>query len=290
MEMSVPVSVIIVSFNTKDLTRKALEALFRSDAQPKQVIVVDNASSDGSADMVRAEFPNVTVVSNAENKGFAEANNQGLALTDQPYVWFLNSDTETGIKTLGQLVEYMEVYPRIGAVGPQLVYPNGSLQSVGGFFPTTINVFLYFIPIHKLLPDRIVRKLRLIGVSPQLIPKDGLNIDYATGAALFVRKKAVDRVNGFPTHYFMYFEETDLCYRLQQNGWEIKVIDVEPVMHVAGGSYKTQYDRRRLKAFISGLRTFTRTNYRGVKKMFILTECAFLASISMFLKRKFGNL
>lgn len=288
--MNTPVSVIIVSFNTKELTRKALQALFRTDTQPKQVIVVDNASTDGSVEMVHVEFPNVTVIANAENKGFAEANNQGLAIANQPYVWFLNSDTETGSQTLGQLVEYMEAHPRVGAAGPQLVYPSGSLQSVGGFFPTVLNVFLYLIPLHKALPKRITRKLRLIGIPPQRIPKDGLDIDYATGAALFARKKAIDRVKGFPVHYFMYFEETDLCYRLRQNGWDIKTLAVDPVMHIAGGSYKTHYDKRRLQAFVSGLRTFVRTNYRGTRKVVILVELALLAPLSSVIKRKFRTL
>jgi GT2 family glycosyltransferase len=131
-----PISVIIVSFNTKDLTRKALSALYNSSKLPEQVIVVDNDSKDSSVEMIKAEFPQVILIESKENLGFAKANNRALRdVANQTYVWLLNSDTETGRDSLEQLYEYVEAHKEVGAVEPQLVYPDGSLQSTGGFFP-----------------------------------------------------------------------------------------------------------------------------------------------------------
>lgn len=288
--MNSPVSVIIASFNTKDFTRKAIAALLRSDAKPEQIIVVDNASTDGSVGMIKGEFPNVTVIENKENVGFGMANNQGIVLATQPYIWFLNSDTETGVKTLGQLVSYMDAHPEIGAVGPQLVYPDGSLQSAGGFFPTPMNVFLQFIPLHKLLPKATIRQMHLIGMAPRHIPEVGLAVDYATGAALLIRRNLLDSVGGFSDKYFMYFEETDLCYRVCKSGSGIRVINTEPVMHVHGGSFKKKSDIKRLNAFTDGMEIFVRSNYSGMKKIIILAEIALLARLGLVIKRLFGKI
>lgn len=285
MENKLPVSVIIVSFNTKDLTRRALQALYNSNKLPEQIILVDNNSQDGSGEMVRSEFPEVLLIESKENLGFAKGNNLGIkTFASQPYIWLLNSDTETGKNSLEQLVDYMENHPRVGALGPQMIYPNKELQSVGGFFPSISNVLYYFLPFVYFLPKSWRKKLKSMAIFPQLIPENGLELDYVTGAAVLLRREVLDQVGLMPENYFMYFEETDMCWRMKKNGWEIKVINTDPVMHVYGGSFKTKYDPRRLQLFQESLIKFIKKNYFGWKKILILGEVFLLGRISLFLK------
>lgn len=286
MQNKLPVSVIIVSFNTKDLTRKALRALYNSGKLPEQVIVVDNGSKDGSAEMVKQEFPQALVIASQENLGFAKGNNLGIKqLATQPYIWLLNSDTETGRNSLEQLAAYMENHMEVGALGPQMVYPNQELQSAGGFFPSIANVFYYLFPVAFFLPKSWRKKLRSIAVFPQPIPAQGMDLDYITGAAALLRRSALDQAGLMPEDYFMYFEETDMCWRMKKAGWKMRAINVEPVMHVYGGSFKTKHDPRRLKLFQESLAKFVRKNYAGWKKFVILAEIFLFGRSSIFLKR-----
>lgn len=281
-----PVSVIIVSYNTCALTRKALWALFASRQLPAQVIVVDNASTDDTVKMVHDEFPQVELMVNTENAGFAKANNQAIReKANQPYIWLLNSDTETGAQTLEQLVDFMEAHPRVGALGPQLVYPDRRWQSVGGFFPAPLNVLLYFLPLGFLAPKQWRYRWRTLALYPQPLPLQGRTIDYVTGAALFLRQQALNEVGLLGEEYFMYFEETDLCWRLQRSGWGVMVIDTEPVMHVYGGSFKKAHDQRRLRLFLESLVIFVRKYYHGWRHSVILAEIFLFSRLSIWLKQ-----
>lgn len=283
--MTVPVGVVVVSYNTKTYTKNALTALLSSSTQPAQIIVVDNASTDGSADMIAEQFPHVTLIRSKENLGFARANNLAIKKhVDQPYVWLLNSDTETGKNTLQELYEYMQAHKQVAGVGPQLVYPDGSLQSVGGGFPRFWNVFLYLFPVLWWLPIAIRRSFNTMAWLPQPLSREGKNIDYATGATLMLRKSALENVGLLGEQYFMYFEETDLCYRLWHAGYEVHVVDTDPVMHVYGGSFKRKHDPKRLKYFLESLGIFVRTYYKGMHKWSILLIVWLFAPLSIRLK------
>lgn len=284
-ENKIPVSVIIVSFNTRELTCKALRALYNSSQLPEQVIVVDNNSHDDSVAAIRAEFPEALVIETKANLGFAGGNNRGIKeAANQPYIWLLNSDTETGKNSLEQLFDYLKNYPEVGAVGPQLVYLNGALQSTGGFFPTPFNVLCYLLPFTYFLNHKQRERLHSIALYPQKIPANGLELDYVTGAALLVRRAVIDQVGLMPEEYFMYFEETDWCYQMRKAGFKLQVVDCEPVMHIYGGSFKTKYDPKRLRMFLKSLKTFVRKNYRGLDKFIILLELFLFGHLSVWIK------
>lgn len=281
----IPVSVIIVNYNTRELTKKALEALYDSSVLPEEIIVVDNNSSDGSVEMIKNEFLDVILIESKENLGFARANNSAIReKAAQPYVWLLNSDTETGEDSLKELFDFMEKNQKVGAVEPLLVYPNGDLQSVGGYFPSIGNVFLYLFPLSYFLSLNVKSKIKSIALYPQNLPEEGRGLDYVTGAAMFLRKKALDEAGLLGEDYFMYFEETDLCWRLKNKGWKVIAINTEPVRHVYGGSFKGKYDVRRLQIFLDSLKIFVKKNYNGIKKRIILLEIALFGEISMALK------
>lgn len=285
-ENKLPVSVVIVTYKTRDLTRKALESLFSSSSLPEQVIVVDNSSQDGTAEMIKNEFPNVSLIGSKENLGFAKGNNKGISeAATQPYVWLLNSDTETGKNTLEELVAYMEKHPDVGALGPQMMYPDKSLQSVGGYFPSIFNVFYYLFPVAYFLPISWRVRLKSIALFPQPIPQNGLDVDYVTGAAVLLRRAALDQVGLMSEDYFMYFEETDMCWRMKKAGWKMRVISTEPVMHVYGGSFKSKYDKKRLTLFQESLAIFVKKNFSGLTKNLILLELWCFGALSIFLKK-----
>lgn len=281
-----PVSVIISTYKTKEFAMKALQALYASASLPQQVIIIDNNSGDETIKYLRAAFPQVQYIQNEKDLGYAGANNRAMReFATQPYVWLLSSDTETGAHSLEELYAYLESHPEVGAVGPQLVYPNKSLQSVGGFFPTPLNVFLYLLPVSKLLPVSFRQKIKQIGIFPQTIPASGLELDYVTGAAIFLRKKAVSDVGFMAEDFYMYFEDTDLCLRLRKAGWKCIVINCDPVMHVYGGSFKTRYDKRRLQLTLQSLVLFVKKHYSGWRRCAIIAEVVILGPLSLLVKR-----
>ncbi len=278
------ISTIIVSYNTKELTRKCLASLFASDLLPGEVIVVDNNSSDGSAQMVKEEFPNVHLVTNKENVGFAKANNQAIKEATGKYIFLLNSDTEIGAKTLRQMHDFLEANGNVAGVVPQLVYPDKSWQSVGGYFPTFFNVFRYLIPFPFLFPAAVRKKLKDIAIFRQETPAQGLELDYITGAAAMFRKSVLDEVGLLGEEYFMYFEETDLCWRVRRAGYGLMAIKTDSLVHVYGGSYKGRYDSKRIGIFLESLQIFVKKNYSGIKRASILLEIRLLKNISLKIK------
>jgi hypothetical protein len=285
-ESKLPVSVVISTYKTREVTLKALAALFATAPLPAQVILIDNCSNDGSVEVYKQAYPQVEYVVNEKDLGFAGSNNRAIRdFTTQPYIWLLNSDTETGQHSLEQLYQYMEVHPNVGAVGPQLIYPNGTLQSTGGYFPSPLNVFLYLFPISKFLPKSVKKKIKQIALFPQPIPEEGLELDYVTAAAVLLRKKALDEAGLLAEDFYMYFEETDLCLRLKKRGWKRTVISTEPVMHIYGGSFKTQFDKRRLKLTLQSLVLFIKKNYIGWRRYVMLFEIFLLGDFSLLVKR-----
>lgn len=281
------VSLVIVNWNTPALTCAAIASVRQGSVVPAEIIVVDNGSGDGSVETIQQQFPSITVVGLNENLGFAKANNFAIREhATQPYVWLLNSDTEVGAHSLEELVQFLDDHDGVGAVGPQLVYPDGSLQSVGGYFPTVPNVKRYLLPVGVLLPAPLRARLHNIGLAPQPFPKEGREIDSVTGAALLLRKKALDEVGLLGEEYFMYFEEMDLCKRLALAGWKRVVIGCDPVMHIAGGSFQKKEDPERLRYFLESLVVFTNKWYRGPRRWGVVFLVRVLGPFSIWLKSR----
>lgn len=284
----VPVAAVVVSFDTRELTLRAVHAALRGTRVPAEIVVVDNASRDGSADAIRARFGDrVMVIGNATNVGFARANNQGIAATRSPYLWLLNSDTEAGNGTLEAAYVFMESHQHVAAGTPPLVYPDGRPQPCGGFFPSFSNIFFRFVPIHRALSISLRSWLRLMAVHPREIPPAGKTLDYATGASLFLRRDAFLFSGGFDERYFMYFEETDLCHRLREAGYRVVAFPADAVMHVGGGSFRRGFDPAREAMFVSGLCAFVSRRYAGLHRSFLLAEVAVLAPLHRLLRRFF---
>jgi N-acetylglucosaminyl-diphospho-decaprenol L-rhamnosyltransferase len=216
------VTVVVVSYNVAALlgpclesVQRTLDALRFGSSHSGGIVVVDNASCDGSAALVRERFPNATVVENQENAGFGAACNQGLALAREA-VLFLNPDTEMGEESLLRLLLRLEQTPAAALVGPRLVYPDSRPQPSRRRFPTLPALLLESTPLEWRWPHwPALRRYRLVGE-----PEAAGPVDWLSGACLLGRTTALRSVGGFDPLFFMYFEEVDLSRRLAARGWE----------------------------------------------------------------------
>jgi GT2 family glycosyltransferase len=232
------VDVVIVNWNTSALTRALLATLAPLAEQESRVrvIVVDNGSTDGSADAVAAAFPWVVLVRSASNLGYARGNNLGLAHGHAPYVWLLNSDTEVrDLESPSRLLAYLESHPECAAVGPALVLPGGALQTgAAGHDIGLLSAFHYCFFLSRLLP-RVCRGY-FIDQRAWLGRTEGARVDWVCGAAMMVRRSALERVGQVPTDNFMYAEDVTLCRKLRQQGHDVVYLPSATILHHHGAS------------------------------------------------------
>lgn len=223
----IELSIVIVSYNVRELLTRCLEAVSGSNLQ-LETFVVDNASSDDSAKMVREKFPHVQLIENAENRGFAAANNQAFPMTRGRYVLMLNPDTQVKSDALATLVRFMDAHPRAGACGGKLVYGDGSLQHSAFRFPTLAQIFLDFFPLNW----RLTRS-RLNGRYPTDWYARGqpFQIDHPLGADFLVRRETAEQVGWLDDQFFIYCEEIDWAMRIKRAGWEIWCVPQAEIIH-----------------------------------------------------------
>jgi len=224
-----------------------------------EIIVVDNGSSDGSVEMVRADFPQVQVIANEHNLGFTRGNNQGLAASRGRYVLFLNPDAEVVGNALATMVRYMEDHPDVGALGPQLRYPNGSVQSSRRRFPTLGMAFFESTLLELWWPDNPwARRYRMADRDDEMEQE----VDWVVGACLLVRREVLERIGGFDEGFFMYSEEMDLCRRIREAGWRVMYVPTAQVIHHEGRSSEQVVPARHLHFQSSKVRYFRKHHGR----------------------------
>jgi GT2 family glycosyltransferase len=218
--------------------------LFKTSETPFEVIVVDNGSSDGSAEMVRESFPQVRLVINRENVGFGAANNQAISIARGQYVLLLNSDTIVRPGAIEQLLRELEGAPDVAAVGPRLVGGDGTTQRSAFRFPTPLVLLLEQLNLARFAPvtGRRDRKRSSAGA---------ISVDWLIGACLLVRREALARLEGFDRRFFMYGEDIDLCYRLRSAGWDIRLAPGATITHLGGMSSRRQRLRMAIQATAS---------------------------------------
>jgi GT2 family glycosyltransferase len=226
------VSVIIVSWNTRELLRGCLESVFaQSSGIAMEVIVVDNASSDGSAEMVRTAFPQVALIVNDKNRGFAAANNRGIAVAGGEYVLLLNSDTIVLDDAIGKAVRLMP--PDAAVLGVRVLNPDRTLQPTCFMFPSPLNMALSSTYLYKLLPrSRFAGRERMTWWQRD----DARRVDVVTGCFMLVRRRAIEQVGVLDERFFMYAEETDWCYRFREAGWKVTFDPGAEIIHYGGAS------------------------------------------------------
>lgn len=232
--VTVDLSIVIVNWNVCELLRRCLSSISRDKAGTAiEVIVVDCASSDGSLEMVRREFPWARLIASNENLGYARGNNVGMAEARGRYLLVLNPDTELVGHALATMIRYLDEQPVVGALGPALRYPDGSVQSSRRRFPSLATAFFESTLLHQWFPKNRVARRYYLDDHPADVPQP---VDWLVGAALMIRRKAWQQVGPLDEGFFMYFEELDWCRRCRKAGWEIHYVPSAGIVHHEGKS------------------------------------------------------
>ncbi len=274
-------SIVIISWNVRELLRLCLDSIQESLRGEKgegllvETIIFDNGSTDGSADMVREDFPRVHLMESEVNLGFTKGNNLAIGQSEGRYILLLNPDTEVVGDALGTMVAYVEAHPRVGALGPQLLNPDGTTQSSRRRFPTLATAFLESTVLQPWFQgSRILKRYYLLDR-----PDDEIQpVDWAVGAALLIRREALHQVGLLDEEFFMYSEELDWCYRLKAQGWEVVYLPTAQVVHQEGRSSEQVLPARHIHFQRSKVLFFKRYyGWRGeVLRWFILSTYLYL--------------
>jgi GT2 family glycosyltransferase len=214
---------------------------------------VDNASSDGSAAMVRQHFPQVRLIANESNLGFTHGNNQGIAASQGRYVLLLNPDTAVIGEAVATLLAFLEAHPDVGVVGPQLRYPDGSIQPSRRRFPTLATAFVESTVLQPLFVGSSLLRRYYVADQPDNVTQD---VDWLVGACLLVRREAIEQAGPLDEGFFMYSEELDWCRRIKQAGWRIVYLPAAQVIHYEGKSSEQNLAARDLRFHSSKVRYF----------------------------------
>jgi GT2 family glycosyltransferase len=276
-------SVVIVSWNTRELLRACLGSVFENACNlTVEVFVLDNASSDGSAAMVREHFPRVRLIENRNNVGFAAANNQVFPHCSADFVLLLNSDTVIIDSALQILVDFMQANPMAGAVGPRLLHPRLKMRVLGcGHQPTLWREFNHQFGISRLVPhSRLFRGIHLfVGVHDDKVRE----VEWISGAALLVRNQVIKSVGGLNEQWFMYAEDMEWCRRIGAAGWKLYSVPYAVVEHHLSASTK-QNENGLMLSVTAGRSYFVFSQRPSALKLFLFD----LVTIAGMLLRAIG--
>lgn len=265
----IDLGIVIVNYNTCDLLRTCLRSVYASQGDfTFQVCVVDNASPDGSAEMVAAEFPQARLIANAENVGYPSANNQGLkafgfAETPNPqsqppkFALLLNADTELPPDALAGMLHFMAVHPEAGVAGPRLVLPDGSLDlACRRSFPTPKVSFYRMVGLSRLFPRS--RRFGRYNVT-YLDSNQIAEVDSVVGAFMLVRAEAILQAGLMDGQFFMYGEDLDWAFRIKAAGWKVYYNPAVTVLHVKRAA--SRHSSRAHVEFYRAMDIFYRKHY-----------------------------
>jgi len=287
----VDLSIVIVTFNSESFLRDCLTSISSQRTSfPFRVIVVDNASVDNSIALVEKKFPDVHIIYNRENKGFAVANNQGIRCSVGKAVLLLNSDTVLQANALESMFRFLKEHDDVGALGPKMLNSDGTIQRTGVTFPSIWNILVESLFFDSLFPhSKKFGRHRRVYEDPNQV----YEVDYLQGSCLLVRRRALEDVGFFDEDYFMFFEETDLCLRMRMQGWKVMYVPEAAVTHF-GGSGLGYYDGRRIVQYHLSFLLFIKKHYGDSRTLLLraslifrsLIRCILLVSAALLLIRR----
>jgi N-acetylglucosaminyl-diphospho-decaprenol L-rhamnosyltransferase len=265
------ISVIIVSWNVRELLANCLRSVLAQTGLALQVIVVDSASSDGSSELVAEQFPQVELVACQENVGFPRGNNLGLERANGRFILLLNPDTIVHGDALARMVSYLQQHPLVGVVGPQLLNDDGSVQSSRRCFPTLWTAVFESTWLQPFAPQAVLDHyyVRDVGDGETAV------VEWVMGACLMTRQEVVAQVGGLDEAYFMYSEELDYCRRIHEAGWQVVYYPEAQVTHLSGKSSEQAVTQRHINFNRAKLRYFRKYHGRlaaGVLRLFLLVS------------------
>ncbi|MEW5947414.1 MAG: glycosyltransferase family 2 protein [bacterium] len=230
MERDVRLSIIIVNYNTRDLIAACLKSILSDPPRMDfEIIVVDNASRDGSPEHIKAAFPGVKLVENSENAGFARACNQGFRLSTGRHILFLNPDAEAGSAALEHMADFLEKRPDAGIAGAKTVNLDGTVEPSIYYFPTPWRTFVDSFYLHRVFPG--LNGFEHRGYTAIAAPR---KVEVISGSCFMVKREVLDRVGAFDEELWMYGEDVDLCWRARKAGWNSYYLPSHPVIHKRG--------------------------------------------------------
>ena len=234
-------SVLIVNWNTREMTRDCLASVMAGMGDlSAEVIMVDNASEDGSAEMVERDFPQVKLIRNTENRGFAAANNQAIEVARGDLILLLNSDTLVHGDVLPASVAYLDAHPQAGAMGCRVLNSDGSMQRTCSMFPSPFNLGLQMAGLSRLPWPKTLGRYHMIHWQRD----SAREVEVISGCYLMVRRSVIDQVGLLDEDFFFFGEETDWCRRMRDAGWRLMFAPVGEITHYGGGSVKRLNHKR----------------------------------------------
>ncbi len=282
-------SIVIVNYKVKYFLRQCIQSILNSECTiDYDIIVVDNASDDGSVELLRDYFPQVKVIANKDNVGFSRANNQGFAITESEYVLILNPDTILQEDTLQVCYDYMQKHKGVGAIGVRMLDGKGQFlpESKRGF-PTPLSALWKMLKVSSLFPKSAFFNGYYLG---NIDENQISEIDVLTGAFMFVQKDVLDRVGGFDEDYFMYGEDIELSYQIGRQGYKIVYLPTTSIIHFKGESTK-KASLKYLKSFYGAMGIYARkrnSNTGSIWKL-ILQLGIIISAIAFILKQLLGK-
>lgn len=235
------VTVVIVSYNVADLLDKCIESIKIETSCQYEIIVVDNNSEDNSVEMLTTKHSDVIFIQNRTNLGFSKANNQAFRISKGRYIFMLNPDTVILNGAIDKLVDFMDTQHKAGACGPKNTDQKGRLQHNCHHFPDLLMRVVECLQLKRLFPQhRYFGREHMTYWSYDEIKE----VDWITGCSLLIRREALQQVGLLDEKYFMYSEETDLCYRLRKRGWQILFYPLAYIIHYGGESALSQFKEK----------------------------------------------
>jgi len=267
-------SVIIVNWNTKELLLNCIESFYRTaKGLTSEIFIVDNGSVDGSADSVRRAFPEIELIENERNLGFARANNDALRRYKGRYALLLNTDVILTDGAVKALVRFMDRNPTVGIAGGQLINGDGSKQNSFDNFPSLVTEAVNKSLLRILFPKKYPSK--------RVEYNDPIDVQSVIGACMIVRSQSIEEVGILDEDYFFFLEETDWCYRMQGKGWRVCHVPQARIVHLQGKTANTVRDRAKIEYYRSLYRFFRK--HKGVVEFVLLKGCLFIRFCADFL-------
>lgn len=228
------VSIIIISFNTKELLSQCIKSVLKQRGNlSTEIIVVDNNSKDGSVEMLESSFPMVQIIKNKTNRGFAAANNQAMAAAKGEFVLLINPDTIVLDRAIPKAVAFAQSRPEAAVVGCKVLNPDGTTQPTCFMFPSVLNLILSSTYLYKLFPgNRFFGREKMTWWNRETIQQ----VDVVSGCFMLVRREAIKQVGMMDEDFFFYAEETDWCYRFKKKGWKLLFTPEAQIIHYWGAS------------------------------------------------------
>lgn len=258
----IDLSVIIVNWNTKKLLKNCLDSFYKETKRfTFEIFVVDNSSSDGSAEMVENRFPEVILIKNKENVGFAKANNQAIQLAKGRFILFLNPDTVILNNAISKMLGFIREKKEIGAVGPKLLNTDGSVQyECARNFPSLLAAFSSFFLLERYFPKSRLFGKRNLGWWNH---EDGRAIPCLSGACVIVRKEIIEKIGLFDEQIPMFLDDVDLCYRIKKSDYNNYYLSSAEVIHVTGQSRKKAKNHKLLEVmYVQACDYFFQKHYK----------------------------